>query len=373
MSEDAEEKTEQPTERKLREAREQGRVPRSRELNGAAVFGAAVAILLATGGTLMVQSIDWMRGALTFAPTGPSQESLLARVGHLFGDAALAAAPIIGLCLLAGILSPLALGGFNFSAKAMTPQFNRLNPAAGLKRLYGGEALAELLRALIKVAAIGTVMFYLLRNAVPEFLALPAAELPVAAAAAFQPIRGVLIAFCAILVFVAALDVPWQLFSHGKQLRMTRQQVRDEMKESEGRPEVKHRIRHLQQQMSQRRMMEDVPRADVILVNPTHYAVALKYDAGKQRAPRVVAKGLDEVALAIRRVADAHDVPILESPPLARALYRQAQIGQEIPVGLYTAVAQILGYIYQLRTWRREGGRAPLLPRVDVADEGDAR
>jgi flagellar biosynthesis protein FlhB len=223
-----------------------------------------------------------------------------------------------------------------------------------------------LLRAVMKVVLIGLVMYLLLRKAVPGFLGLPQQDLASAAATAFRPVRGVLIAFAAIVLLIAGIDVPYQLWNFRRSLRMTRQEVKQEMKESEGSPEVKARVRRLQHQLSQRRMMEDVPTADVVLVNPTHFAVALKYEAGTAKAPKIVAKGLDEVALVIRKLADAHDVPVVESPPLARALYRQAQVGQEIPVALYAAVAQILGYVYQLRTWRRDGGRAPLQPSVDV-------
>lgn len=366
MSEEAEEKTEQPSDKRLREAREQGRFAHSRELGGAAVFAAGAIALIATGGGSMQAARAWMRGALQFQPTGPSQERLLSHIGSLAAGAFDTALPIMIACLLAALVAPLFMGGLHFSAKALAPDWSRINPMAGFKRLYGREALVELLRALSKVVLIGGVMYVLLKGAVPAFLGLPQQALPAAAATAFQPVRGVLVAFVFIVLLIAAIDVPYQLWNYRKSLKMTRQEVKQEMKESEGSPEVKGRIRRLQHQLAQRRMLEDIPAADVVLVNPTHYAVALKYEAGTTRAPKVVAKGLDEIALTIRKLADAHAVPIVESPPLARALYRQAQVGQEIPVALYAAVASILGYVYQLRTWRRDGGRAPVQPSVEV-------
>jgi flagellar biosynthetic protein FlhB len=241
---------------------------------------------------------------------------------------------------------------------------------AGIKRLYGAESVAELLRSLLRVVLIGgaaTICIKLGLNPLRELLTMPL-EQAIRSGLGFT--STLLLATTGALILLAAIDAPYQKWNWMRKLKMTRQELREEMKESEGSPEVKGRIRQMQHQMSQRRMMEDVPKADVIVVNPTHYAVALKYESGQMGAPTVVAKGVDELAMRIREIADDHRIAIVSAPPLARALYREGQIGREIPVRLYAAVAQILSYVYQLRAWRV--GQAPLpdLPAVDIDEHG---
>jgi flagellar biosynthetic protein FlhB len=239
----------------------------------------------------------------------------------------------------------------------------------GLSRLYGRDSLAELLRSLLRVLLIGGVGAWVVHRAFSTLLAMPQASLEVAVARGVDLASTALLAMVGSLGVLAAIDVPWQHFRHRARLKMTKQELRDEAKEAEGNPEVKARVRQVARQMSQRRMMEAVPTADVVVVNPTHYAVAMQYKPG-MRAPKVVAKGLDELALNIRALADRHRVAIVEAPPLARALYRQAQVDQEIPVKLYAAVAQVLSYVYQLRAWAPGGGPMPSLADIDVGADG---
>lgn len=370
-NENGQEKTELPSEKRIREAREKGNVPRSRELSTAAVFGLGVAALLALGGGLSARALDWMRGALSPDP------ALVGAPGRLFGHAGELVlgfmwilAPFLAVTLLACFVSPVLMGGLNVSSKSLVPDLKRLNPLSGLKRIYGPEGLAELLKSLLRVVLVGTTAALVLVPGLPRLRAMPNQPLEQAAGNGLQFALWLMLATAAALMLLGLMDAPYQKWNWRRKLKMTRQELREELKESEGRPEVKGRIRQMQQQMAQRRMMEDVPTADVIVVNPTHYAVALKYDPD-MRAPRIVAKGLDELALRIREVGEAHRVPLVEAPPLARVLYRDGEIGQEIPVKLYAAVAQVLSYVYQLRRWR-PGTPPPRLAEVEV-DEGAPR
>ena len=369
-NEDGQEKTEQPSEKRLREAREKGNVPRSRELSTVAVFGAGVVALLAMGGGFAARALDWMRTALT------PDLALLESPQLLFGHAAMLMlgllwilAPLLLVSLAACFIAPALMGGFNFATKGLVPDLKKLDPLAGLKRIYGPEGLAELLKSLLRVALVGGAAALCLWPSLHRLRSMLNQPLEDAARGGLHFALWMLLATAGALLLLALMDAPYQKWNWRRKLMMTRQELREEMKESEGRPEVKGRIRQLQQEMSQRRMMEDVPTADVIVVNPTHYAVALKYDGGNMRAPRVVAKGVDELALRIREVGKKHQVALVSAPPLARVLYREAEIGQEIPVKLYAAVAQVLSYVYQLRNWRA-GTPHPQLAELEV-DEAD--
>ncbi|MGY0632987.1 flagellar biosynthesis protein FlhB [Luteimonas sp. A478] len=368
-NENGQEKTEQPSEKRLREAREKGNVPRSRELSTVAVFGAGVAALLTLGGNLAARALDWMRLALSPDPLlMASPELLPAHVGRLMLGFMWILAPFLLATLLACFVAPAVMGGFNFATKGLVPDVKRINPLSGLKRIYGPEGLAELLKSLLRVVLVGTAATLFLWPGLPRLRAMINQPLELAARNGLVFALWMLMAAAGALLLLALMDAPYQKWNWRRKLKMTRQELREELKESEGRPEVKGRIRQLQQQMSQRRMMEDVPTADAIVVNPTHYAVALKYD-GTMRAPKVVAKGMDELALRIREVGEAHGVALVSAPPLARVLYRDTEIGQEIPVKLYSAVAHVLSYVYQLRSWRPGTARPQLAP-VEV-DEDD--
>ncbi len=364
---DRHDRTEAPTPKRLEDARKEGRVPRSRELTTAAVMMAAGLVLLMSGDSIGARLGDLMRGALTVSRADAFDVTSLTRN---FGRTALAAlyaiAPVLLVTLVAALAAPLAIGGWAPSAKAITPDFKRLSPLSGMKRMLGVRSWVELGKALAKfavVAIVGSIVLYM--NA-GKLLALGSEPIHSAIGHAISLAGWSLLALTAALVLIAAVDVPFQLWQYRQDMRMTREEVRKEFKEAEGSPEVKGRIRALQREMAERRMMADVPKADVIVVNPTHYAVALRYDEKTMRAPTVVAKGVDLMAARIREVANEHKVPIFEAPPLARALHRTTEIGDEIPAGLYVAVAQVLTYIFQLRA--AIAGRAPKpdLPKIEM-------
>lgn len=376
MSEqDQSDKTEQPTEKRLREAREKGDVPRSRELGNVAVLGAAVLAMMAIAPALGEASQGWLRSALTVDPRmlGRPDAMITHALGLMVG-LMLPVVPVVLVALGACFIGPVVMGGIAFSNKALQPDFKRLSPLSGLKRIYGKEGFAELLRSLLRVLlvlGVGAMMIY---AAFHKLLAMPRMTLHGAIDTGLDMVMVTFIAMIAALGLLAAIDVPWQRWQHTVKLKMTKQEIRDEMKQTEGNPEIKARVRQVAQQMSQRRMMEALPTADVVVMNPTHYAVALKYDADRMRAPRVVAKGVDEMALMIRSLAQKHRISVLEAPPLARALYRTAQVDQEIPVKLYAAVAQVLSYIYQLKRWHPAHGPAPVLDGIALGDaEADGR
>ncbi len=369
-SEDQEDRTEQPSEKRLREARERGEVPRSRELANVAVLGCGSLALVSTGSHIGSASQDWLRNALTIDPAVLGQhDRLLPYAAKLLGGLVLPMLPVLLAALAACLIAPALMGGLRFASQALQPDFMRLNPLSGLKRLYGKESLAELMRSLLRVTLIGGIGALVVYGAFTQLLSMAKMPLDAAVGLGLGLITRSLMAMVGALALLAAIDVPWQHWQWRSRLKMTKQELRDEFKESEGNPEVKARVRQVAAQMSRRQMMEAVPKADVVIVNPTHYAVALKYEAGKMRAPRVVAKGVDELALSIRDVATKNRVSIVEAPPLARALYRHAQIDQEIPVKLYAAVAQVLSYVYQLKRWHPSHGPMPLLAGVEVDAE----
>jgi flagellar biosynthetic protein FlhB len=349
------EKTEQPSEKRLRDAREKGDIPRSRELATAAVFGAGALAVINMAPGLARDSMGWMTQALSpSASLIRHPERLLGHMGGLMLDLLLMVAPVAVICVIAGFAGPLLLGGLQFSSKSLVPDLGRLSPLKGLKRLYGPESLAELLKSLLRIALVGgaaTLCIWLGLDSLRSLMSMP---LEAAASRGLGFTGTLLMATAGALLLLAAIDAPYQKWNHTRKLKMTRQEMRDELKESEGRPEVKARVRQLQHQLSQRQMMESVPEADVIVTNPTHYAVALKYD-GSKSAPEVIAKGLDHLALRIREVAEEHDVTIVHQPPLARALYRDVELGELIPEELFGAVAEVLAFVF--RTAKRRGRR----------------
>ncbi len=364
------ERSEQPTSKRLEEARKEGRVPRSMDLNTAAVLlvaGGALRMFGAAAGTALT---GVMRSALTLS-TDQSLDAQLAvptasaDVLHAF----LACAPIFGLTVVAALAAPLALGGWNLSFEALTPDFTRLNPIEGFKRLVSLRGAVELGKAFAKFLVVAGVALLVLRDEASKFLALGGEPLTTAIAQAADLVADALLLMSAPLGLIAAIDVPWQLFQHHKQLRMSRQEIREEMKESEGSPENRSRVRRAQRELLKRRMAHEVPKADVIVTNPTHFAVALRYEESRMRAPRVVAKGADLIAARIREIATEHSVPVFEAPPLARALYHNVEIGAEIPAALYVAVAQVLTYIYRLKAARVSGGLPPEPPVIDPSIE----
>ena len=368
-NEQAGEKTELPTEKRLKQARDDGNIPRSRELATAAVFTAGVLALSIFSTSITAKSVAWMRLALKPDVALLNEPSrLLGHAGQMALQLMLAITPLMVVCLIASFASPLIMGGLRWSNKSLMPKFSRMNPLSGIKRLYGPESLAELTKSLLRVLFVGVAAGLCIWQGFDGLRALLQQPLEPAMRNGFGFTLKLTLWTGGALALLAAIDAPYQKWNWMRKLKMTREELRRELKESEGSPEVKGRIRQMQQQLSQRRMMEAVPSADVVVVNPTHYAVALKYEGGKMSAPTVVALGVDEVALRIREVATGNKVAIVSAPPLARALYREGKLGKEIPVRLYAAVAQVLSYVYQLRSWRT--GPMPSLPPITV-DEFD--
>jgi len=370
MAENDQERTEQPTAKRLEKARKDGQVPRSIELSTAAV-------LMVTGGALRMFGAETgsalanlMHSALTLS-TDQSLDSrlIMPTAGADIMHAFIACAPIFGLTLVAALAAPLALGGWNLSFKALAPDFTRLDPIEGVKRLFSMRGAVELGKAFAKFLVVAGAAFLLLRHQAPRFLALGSEPLGQAIGQAVGLSSDALLVMAGTLCLIAAVDVPWQLYQHHKQLRMSREEIREEMKESEGSPENRMRVRRVQREMFKRRMMHEVPKADVIVTNPTHFAVALRYDESRMHAPRVVAKGADLIAARIREIAAEHAVPVFEAPPLARALFHNVEIGAEIPAALYAAVAQVLTYIYQLKAAWDSEVQPPEPPVIDPSIE----
>jgi len=357
------ERTEAPSPQRREKAREDGQVPQSRELATFVVLmtGGAALWMMASGlGQAMSQIV---RGGLQFKPAVARDSAyVMAQLSSQFFDAALALAPFLALVLIAALASPLLLRGWLFSTKAFAPDFKRLNPLSGIKRMFSSQGLVELVKSLAKVGLLGGVAVWLIWSNLDALFSLSLESPPLAIQHMGDLIGKVFLLASAAMIFIVVLDLPYQLWSYYNKLKMTKEQLRQENKESEGDPHVKARIRAQQREVARRRMMAEIPSADVVVTNPTHYAVALKYSEGKMRAPRVVAKGADAVAAKIRELAAEHKVPLLEAPPLARALFRHTELGDEIPATLYAAVAEVLAYVFQLRHFQQAGGAYPNAP-----------
>lgn len=364
-NENGQDRTEQPSQKRLDEARKKGQVPRSRDLSTAAMVLVAGITLQSLGSGLGNKFGDLMRAGLTLSRAQAMDEStMMPHVLALGAQGLSAIAPILGMTTLAALLSPLAIGGWNLSFEAMAPDFTRLNPISGLQNMFSARGATELLKSFLKFLVVAVVAVIYIRSRDAELLHLGAEPIHGAIAHAMSLTGSAFMQLALALVLIAAIDVPWQLYQHTSKLKMTRQELRDEHKESDGSPEVKGKIRRMQRELARRRMMQQVPKADVIVVNPTHYAVALRYDEATMRSPMVVAKGVDEVAAKIREIATEHKVAILEAPPLARTLFRVVELEAEVPASLYQAVAQVLTWVYQLRM-ARGTGRTPPLPTFD--------
>jgi flagellar biosynthesis protein FlhB len=366
------ERTEDPSPKRLQDARERGQVPRSRELTTFVTMIGGSAMLVAVGGSLATCLSKILQHGLAIDPHRLGEpDAMMSALGEAGSSAVIVMLPVFGALIGVVILSTLALGGWNFSMQALVPDFTRLSPLAGVKRLFGLRGTTELGKALLKCAVVGGVCAAIVSRTLREVLALALMEPRAAIGRGAGILSWSFVWLCGSLALVAMVDVPLQLFQFKKSLRMTRQELRDEAKESDGRPETKQRIRQIQQTLARRRMMHKVPAADVVIVNPTHFAVALKYDPKQMRAPRVLAKGVDLVAHNIRRLAEEHRVPIFESPKLARALYRSTDLNKEIPAGLYAAVAQVLSYIFRVRTLNPTIAARVARPNPQVGAEYD--
>ena len=359
-SESGADKTEDPTEKRKKDSREKGEIARSKELNTLAIMLAGSAGLLIFGGALAEDLMEVMRYNFSISrETLYNTDSMAAFLLHSGKIALIALQPVLITLLIAAIVGPIALGGWLFAAGSLAPKFSRMNPLAGFKRMFSAKALVELLKALAKFFIILIVALLVLKSDIDDLLRIAHEPLELAVVHSLQVVGWSALWMACGLILIAAVDVPVQLWESHKKLLMTKQEVRDEHKDQEGRPEVKQRIRQVQREMSQRRMMSAIPDADVIITNPTHYAVALKYDPEKGGAPMLLAKGSDFLALKIREIGAKHNILLLESPALARSIYHSTELEQEIPAGLYLAVAQVLAYVYQIRQHQAGKGKRP--------------
>ncbi|MDN7854168.1 flagellar biosynthesis protein FlhB [Burkholderia seminalis] len=366
-------KTEAATPRRREKAREEGQVARSRELASFALLAAGFygAWLLAGPSGAHLQTM--LRGAFTFdRATAFDTNRMLSAAGSASLEGLTALLPILALTGLAALLAPMALGGWLISQKTFELKLDRLNPISGLGRIFSIQGPIQLGMSVAKTIVVGGIGGVAIWRSKDELLGLATQPLGVALPDALH-----LVAVCcgttvAGMLVVAALDVPYQIWQYNKKLRMTKEEVKREHRENEGDPHVKGRIRQQQRAIARRRMMAAVPKADVVVTNPTHFAVALQYTDGEMRAPKVVAKGVNLVAARIRELAAEHNVPLLEAPPLARALYHNVELEREIPGSLYSAVAEVLAWVYQLKRFRSEGGAFPAVPvDLDVPAELD--
>ena len=367
MSEQSDlERTEPATPKRLEKAREEGQVARSQELTTFALLMVAAAGLVFLGADLMDKLLRIMKVGMQLERELAFQPDLmLTRFYELALEGLIAIAPLLLLLIIVAFFAPMLLSGWMISAKALMPKFDRINPIAGFGRLFSMRSLVELVKAIAKTIVIGGVAALIIWHNKEEVMALLTVPVDSGISQTGEYLAMSFLLTTGAMALIAVIDVPFQIWDHAKQQRMTKEEVRKEHKEDEGDPFVKARIRGLQREAARRRMMAEIPNADVIVTNPTHYAVALKYKSETMRAPTVVAKGVHLLAARIREMAEEHRVPILEAPPLARALYYHAELESEIPEKLYTAVAEVLAYVFQLRRYNEYGGNAPV-PPADV-------
>lgn len=355
--ENGQEKTEEATPKRLEKAREEGQIVRSRELGTTLLLMTGGLALLVFGGAMSQRMQNVMKANFGFDRAAALDPALmfnyLAVSVFEVVDIALL---ILVLLMLAGVVGSLGLGGWLFSTKPLLPKLTRLNPIEGLKRMFSTRALVELFKAIAKFLVVSLIAILILLRMKDELLAIGQESLESAIIHALWITAWSAIGMAASTILIAAVDVPFQIFDNAKKLRMTRQQVKDEFKDSEGKPEVKSRVRQLQRELAQSRMMAAVPDADVVITNPEHFSVALKYEINGSKAPVVVAKGADEIAMKIREIANLNQVPLIQSPLLARAVYFTTELDDEIPEKLYLAVAQVLAFVFQLNEAKRKRG-----------------
>ncbi|WP_295472521.1 flagellar biosynthesis protein FlhB [uncultured Pseudomonas sp.] len=359
-SESGQDKTEKPTDKKVRDSRADGQIARSKELTTFVVMMMGASGLLMFGGGVAQMMQELMRDNFSITREMLMDPSWMGRMLVKSGQHALVAVlPFLIVMLLAAVAGPIMLGGWLFATKSLAPKFSRMNPLSGVKRMFSMNSLVELLKSLAKFLIILAVALVVIKKDRDDLVAIAHEPLEQAMIHSLQLVGWSTLWIVAGLFLIAAVDVPFQLYESHKKLMMTKQEVRDEHKNSEGSPEIKQRIRQLQYEMSHRRMMAAIPEADVIITNPTHFAVALKYDPEQGGAPMLLAKGVDLIALKIREIGAHNQIMILESPALARSIYYSTELEQEIPAGLYLAVAQVLAYVFQIRQFHAGRGKRP--------------
>ena len=363
-NEDGQEKSQEATGKRVDDARKKGQIPRSREMNTMAITLIGLGSIMAMGpvfteglNTIFVEQFSLTRADI-FDPN-----AMLAHLMKAIGDALFMLMPYFAIMVVVAILSSVALGGFNISAEALQPKLSKMNPIKGMKRLFSAKGLMELLKSMAKFVLVAVATAALLNAWSEDLLRLGDLDVEQALIEGMTMVGWASLILSSTLILMALIDVPFQLWQHKKDLKMTQQEARDELKQTEGKPEVKGRIRQMQREMAQRRMMQEVPKADVIVTNPTHYAVALRYKQDEMSAPVLVAKGKGLVAANIREIAQAHQIPLVEAPPLARAIYFNTELRQQIPAALFLSVAQLLAYVFQLRAYKDQGGAIPTPPQ----------
>lgn len=362
------ERTEPASSRRIEQAREEGQVPQSRELTAFLVLLSGTVGLWALSGFLSHHAESLLRHGLSFDRDAVfSDGAMRLRAVSLSFEGLLIVAPICFLTVASALAAPFLIGGWVFSTKALAFNFTRLDPMQGLKRIVSMHGLGELVKAILKALLIGGTVFWVIWHDGEAMFSLVGGTVEVGINGYFRLVFSAALALLTGMAVIVLLDVPFQLWQYYSRLRMTREELRQEMKEMEGDPHLKARIRSQQREMARSRMMSEVPKADVVVTNPTHFAVALKYDTATMDAPQIVAKGINHVAQRIRELAEEHDVPMLEVPPLARALYKHAEIGEQVPQALYTAVAEVMAYVYQLNQFIADGGATLLPPAPPVA------
>ncbi|ENM5772754.1 flagellar biosynthesis protein FlhB [Vibrio mimicus] len=371
---DGQERTEEATPRRLQQAKEKGQVARSKELASVSVLVVGSVSLMWFGEALAQGLFTAMQRLFSL-----DREEIF-DIGKLFdiigGSLVNLLLPLLMILItlfIAALIGAAGVGGINFSAEAAMPKLSKMNPLSGFKRMFGLQSWVELLKSILKVMLVAGVAFYLIEASQKDLFQLSLDVYPQNIFHALDILLNfVLLISCSLLV-VVAIDIPFQIWQHANQLKMTKQEVKDEYKDTEGKPEVKGRIRMLQREAAQRRMMAALPQADVIITNPEHFSVALRYKQNTDKAPVVIAKGVDHMALKIREIAREYDIAIVPAPPLARALYHTTELEQQIPDGLFVAVAQVLAFVFQLKQYRRKGGQRPKLNEENMPIPPDMR
>ena len=368
------EQTEDPTARKLRNARDEGQVARSVELPAAAVTIGAILTLFFMGGYWIKQMAEIFASGFKFdRKTMDNPDLMMTAFAHQIGEAFLLIVPVLLVTAIMAILSSGATGGYLFSLKSTLPKFSKLSLLSGFKRMFGTNAAVELIKAILKFSLVSIVLWALVSRQMDKMMQLGQMAIEPALAAAGWMIAESALWLSLSLLVIALIDAPYQKYSFIKRMRMTKQEVKDEMKDMEGRPEVKQQIRRRQREMANNRMIQKVQDADVVITNPEHFAVALSYDPTGDGAPIMLAKGSDSMAARIREEAEKHGVEIFAAPPLARALYFSTEADQPVPESLYLAVAQVIAYVFSLADVRP--GVAPMLkpqPKVPASMLFDA-
>jgi flagellar biosynthetic protein FlhB len=359
-NENGQEKTEDPTGKKIEKSKADGQIARSKELTTTFSLLGGVIALVWMGGDISEVLMGMMKFNFSMPREVVFDQNLMLRyLASSAYAAVMSLLPLFAIFIVLAIAGSAALGGVLFSAKAIAPKFSKMNPIKGIKKMFSPTSLVELVKSVAKVTLVGGVAVVVLLHSKSQILALAQSPIEMAVASMMSIIGWSIVMVSLPMIIISMMDVPYQLYNHNKQLRMTKQEVKDEHKDSEGKPEIKSKVRQMQYELAQRRMLQAIPEADVVITNPEHFSVALKYDADNKGAPILVAKGIDFMAIKIREVAKANDVLIIPIPPLARAVYFTTEIEQEIPSELYLAVAQVLAYVFQLKAYEKKQGKKP--------------